>query len=85
MYIINQKVGSYCPKSFKIGDIDNHEFNCKLPKCINYEICGNTIGTANEFENKKVKSIYNMRFVIKHVLYLVKLNKWRANMIYIYT
>ncbi|CAD8098948.1 unnamed protein product [Paramecium primaurelia] len=45
---------SYCPKSFKIGDIDNHEFNCKLPKCINYEICGNTIGTANEFENKKV-------------------------------
>ncbi|CAD8093887.1 unnamed protein product [Paramecium primaurelia] len=44
---------SYCTKPFKIADVDRHELNCKLPKCNNYDICGNNL-TTNEFENQKV-------------------------------
>ncbi|CAD8090661.1 unnamed protein product [Paramecium sonneborni] len=45
---------SYCPKSFKIAEIEKHEINCKLPKCVNYEVCGNIVGSTYEFENFKV-------------------------------
>ncbi|CAD8170313.1 unnamed protein product [Paramecium octaurelia] len=43
----------YCQKPFKIAEIEKHENNCQIPKCSNYDICGNNLGT-NEFEKQKV-------------------------------
>lgn len=50
----DSNLGETCPKTVKIGEIDKHEALCKLPKCSNYEICGNGLGATKEFQDLKV-------------------------------
>ena len=32
-----------CPAIKKLCDVDNHENSCNLAKCINFDVCGNTV------------------------------------------
>jgi E3 ubiquitin-protein ligase NRDP1 len=43
---------SNCKKVVKLSDLPAHEMNCQLPKCCNFEQCGNTIKL--EFKDKGV-------------------------------